>query len=117
MTISTTTDFTANLLADIGQSVTRTPVTKTVDFRGDQTLTEGSSEVITAHIHIDQEEEVREAQGQIIRVIGYIMVGPSQTLNRDDKITFNSVDYRVHSVYTEVALNTLVYKYADLYIL
>lgn len=112
-----TDDFTANMLADLGQTVTHTPVTKTVNNFGVETLTEGTPTPITVFIHIGRSQYLQEKQGLSEDAVGYIMFDPALTITRDDKITLGSTDYRVGSVIERNAgLNVAVYGYAEIYL-
>ena len=50
--IADSIDFTSNALADNSVTVTRTPVTKSLDPMGDEILTEGSTEDISVILHL-----------------------------------------------------------------
>ena len=91
-------DFINIPLNDIGVTVSRTPVTKTTGFSGDETLTDGSPENITAVFLRRTDTWKMSAEGLRQDADGYIMVAPTQTLNRDDKITYDSETYRVGDV-------------------
>ena len=76
------TDFTANALSDNNVTVTRTSVTKVL-------LSSGTDKPATYR---------NEKSGDVKEIDGYIMVGPTQTINKNDKITYNSIDYIVWDV-------------------
>lgn len=112
------TDFTNEILSDLGVDITWTPVTKTTDYRGDETLTDGSASTIKAFIHIGKPNYKLNESGQFKDSDGYIMVAVANNITRDDKITHNGSIYRLANVITRGAgLNVNVYKYADLYLI
>lgn len=109
-------DFINFPLADIGVTVSRTPVTKTIGFNGDETLTDGTAENITAVFlrRTDRWKMSNEALRQ--DADGYIMVAPTQTLNRDDKITYDGETYRVSDVIKRSKpVDVDLYKFANVF--
>jgi len=115
-TIISSDDFTANALADNSVDVTRIPITKTLTGNGDEILTEGTSEVISVILHKRKPILLSNEQGLEILSDAYIMTGPSQALNRDDKITFGTENYRVINkpIVRGPSGDTVFYKYADM---
>lgn len=113
--INETDDFTSNALADLGITVVRTPVTTSYTSNGDEVRTEGTDANITAVFHKRQPNYVQSEEGLIKQVTGYVMVGTSTTLNRNDIITYQSESYRVESVITRgPAGSVAMYKYAEI---
>ena len=112
------TDFTSNILIDLGVTVSWTAVTKTIDFRGDDTLTDGTPTNITAFIHIGKPTYKTDPSGLFKDVDGYSMVAVSNNITRDDKITYNGSTYRLGNVIERGAgLNVNVFKYANIYLI
>ena len=113
--INSATDFSSNALADLGVTVVRTPVTLTYTSNGDEIRTNGTNANITAVFHKRQPNYVQSEEGLIKQVTGYVMVGPSTTLNRGDIITYQSEGYRVENVITRGPAGSVsFYKYAEI---
>jgi len=112
-------DFTANLLSDSGITAIRTPVTKTLLFDGSEELTEGDTENITVFYNPSINSHIQERYGLLKNTDAYIMVGPSQTINKEDKITVESTVYRVINVRdrNNVFGTTSVYKFCELHLI
>jgi hypothetical protein len=106
------------IITKTGRTVSRTPVTTTEDFKGEETLADGAAADITAvflrkeqFINIDKHGELEEGDA-------YVIVADTQALLRNDKITVNSVVYRVGTVitfYGDTDNATAMYKYANLF--
>jgi len=113
-------DYFSNfLLKDYGISVTYTPVTKTIsgDY-GDETLTDGTPSTITVipKAKIDISWKIVKL-GEMTDIDAFILVAYTQTINKNDKITYQSKTYRVKDV-DEIYVNGyIVYKRANLYII
>ena len=111
-------DFTANALADNGITVSRTPVTKTVSSMGDETLTEGTPEDILAIFSAKIDQFTQEKYGLHKETDAYIMVGPSTTVNKDDKITQGGRDFRIVNVRARGPSGDIVfYKFVELHLI
>ena len=82
-----TGDFSNFALVDFGQTLVRTPVTKTTDFAGNETLTDGSTANITAIFVRRRTEWSQDKDGLKEDVDAYIMYATTTTVNKDDKIT------------------------------
>lgn len=95
----------------IGVTVTRTPVTKTIDGTyGSETLTPGTDEDIICFISLDFKKTNRyfvTKEGQVESGDAFILVKPTQALNKDDIITYDSRKYRVADIYRMMVNNTL----------
>lgn len=109
-------DFINIPLSDIGVTVSRTPVTKTINFDGDETLTDGTPENITAVLHRRTTDWSAQNAGLLEGADGYIMVDPTQALNKNDKITYDGETYRVGDVIKRSKpVDVDLYKYSNLY--
>ena len=115
MAIFRNTDFENSALRDWGVSVTRTPIITTFTGNGDEIMTDGTSETITAILHKKKPDYSQNEEGLLNKTIGYIMVKPTQALNRNDKITYNGEVYRVLNPITRgPAGDSSIYIYSDL---
>ena len=94
-----------------GATVTRTPVTKTIsNLRGDETLSEGTSENIVCYFSLDFKKTNRffiSNEGEVESGDAFILVRSTQTLNKNDIITANSRKYRVADIYNVYVNNVL----------
>lgn len=96
--IASTTDFTGNLLADSGVTVVRSTRTKIILSDGTEQLIYNSEEVITAFVNPKINEYTAQKQGFDKETTGYIMVGPTQDINKDDLIVTNDQTFLVLNV-------------------
>jgi hypothetical protein len=114
MAIPESTDFTDNALLDNGVVVSRTPITVSLTGNGDEVKTEGTPENITVIFHKRKPFYSQLESGQQQTIDGYIMTGPSQTINKNDKITYNGSNYRILNVIPRGPSGDVVfYKYCD----
>lgn len=115
-TIPTNQDFKSGPLADHGVTVTRTPVTKTIDnLTGDRQFSDGSTNNISIvfenpnivfEIMNQGEQESAEAGDQTVKAF----VAGDVTINTDDKITWNSIVFRIESISPRYFGANLVFK-------
>ena len=91
-------DFNAGPLGDFGVTATRTPVTKTTDFSGNKTYTDGTDEDIDIVLSPYNQKYNLDKSGlnKMYDLIAFLK--PDATLNKYDKITYDSKVYRVDSV-------------------
>ncbi len=108
-------DFTLGPLGDFGVTATRTPVTRTTDFSGNKIYTDGVDEDIAIVIQPYKEKYNLDKSGlnKVYDAVGD--VGPGVTLNKYDKITYDSKTYRVDSVSTRDFNGTTIWKRAMLF--
>ena len=115
MVIVTNTDFTSNALADLGVTIVRTPITKTYTGNGDEIRNSGTPENIIVIFHRRSISFEQKEEGLKKDIDGYIMTSPSQTINRDDLITYNNETFRVISVMERGPVSDVaIYKYCEL---
>lgn len=108
-------DFTNSALADNGVEISRKPVITTYTGNGDEVITDGTPENITVILHTRQPNYIQTESGQQLRVDGYIMTSPTQTINKNDEITYDSKTYRVISVNTRgPSGDVVIYKYCEI---
>jgi len=104
------------VLNKIGQTVSRTPITKTIDnITGRETLTSGTAANITAYVAI---ADISWSQTEIAKLEGtdgYISVASTATLNEHDLITVNSKTYEcIKVVARKDGAGTTIFKDANL---
>jgi len=102
-------------LADWGTTLIRTPITKTTDFAGNETLAESATNNITA-IFVRKKTEWSQAKDGLNKdADAYIMYAPATTINKDDKITAGGEDFRVLDVIIRgLPGNTEIYRFSNL---
>lgn len=93
----------ANTIRQYGHNVLRTPVTKqTSNISGDETLTgsgvEGTPEVILVYFSRKNAPWFIDKAGLIAGGDAIMLVTAGQTINKDDKISYGGLDYRVQDV-------------------
>lgn len=91
-------DFTlfTGIIDTYGDIVVRTPVTKTEsNIEGDETLNDGTPENIQGYLSRKTAPWMFDKPGLIQGGDAILLVYPTQTINKNDKITHNNVTYRV----------------------
>lgn len=118
MAITQNTDFTNNALADVGITVVRTPVTRTQTTDGDEVLVEGTPEDIQAVYNPKIDQFTQNKLGLDEQTTAYIMIAPTQDLNKDDKIKAQDKIYGVINIRERKAAfgDVSVYKFIELYL-
>lgn len=114
MAISSVADF-AVVLSDLGSSVTRTPVTETNDnVTGDRETSDGTDATITVIFRnpgtLYDWKEQGEEKGATIQCFS----AAATTINKEDKITWQTLVFRVKAVSTRYASDTAIFKKIDL---
>lgn len=99
------------------KSVTRIPVTKTVDnISGSETYTEGTSTTINGVFFRQQDEWVQSKPGLLQGADAMILVDTDVTINRDDRIVYDGQTYQIQDEpVTRYAGTTAMYIVARLY--
>ncbi len=91
-------DFENGPLADFGVLVTRTPVTVTTDYHGQKVYTDEATNNISG-VFNPYTKEYKLDKGGLTKVYdATLFIGPNTTLTKDDKITYDSMTYRVDKV-------------------
>ena len=109
------TDFTGSVLADVGQTLSRIPVTVTQSGNGDAIYTEGTASNITGVILRRTPIDIQDEQGLTQTSSAYIMVATSTTINKYDIIVFRGNRFRVLEPISRYSpTNVALFTYADL---
>lgn len=108
-------DFLNGPLTDFGVTAVRTPVTMTTNFSGNKTYTDGTNENISIVLQPYNVKYDIDKSGLNKNYDMMAFVGPSVTLNKYDKITYDSKVYRVDNVSTRDFNGTTIMKKAMLY--
>ena len=108
-------DFTLGPLVDFGVTATRTPVTMATNFSGNKTYTDGTDEDIDIVLQPYNEKYDLDKSGLNKNYDQIAYVGPSVTINKYDKITYDSRVYRVDNVSTRDFNGTTIMKKVMLY--
>jgi len=91
-------DFELGPLSDFGVEVVRTPVTVTTNYSGNKTYTDGTNETIeVVFVNPDKNFDLDKA-GLTESYDAIMNTKPNQTINKYDKITYDSKVYRVETV-------------------
>ena len=108
-------DFNAGPLGDFGVVAVRTPVTMTTNYSGNKTYTDGTDENISIVIQPYDTKHNLDKSGlnKVYDMMAFI--GPSTTLNKYDKITYDSKVYRVDNMSARDFNGTSVMKKAMLF--
>ena len=103
-------DFNNGPLADLGVTVSRTPVTVTTNFSGQKTYTDGSAAGITA-IFVNPSKNFALDKSGLTEVFdAKLIVASTQTINKHDKINYDSKTYRVDKVNNRIREGTIAFK-------
>ena len=103
-------------LEALAKSVVRTPVTKTTsNVTGDETLTDGTDETISVTFFRRETNWAMENPGLIEGADAIMLFVSTQTMNKDDKITYDSETYRVDKVVQRRLGATSIHKTAQLW--
>ncbi len=108
-------DFANGPLVDFGVVAVRTPVTKTTDAYGDKTYTDGTDENIDIVFDPYSEKHNLDKAGLTKVYDARVFIGPSATLNKYDKITYESKVYRVEEVSIRNFNGTTVFQVGGLF--
>lgn len=118
MSIDITNTPFLTMITNFGKSLTRTPVTKTTNnTTGDEVLTDGTSSTVTAAFYKSNDDYILSNPGLIKGADAVVMFLPTQTINKDDKITYSGETFRVHEVETRLLGTTVMYKFARLFLI
>ncbi len=108
-------DFINGPFGDFGVTATRTPVTVITDFSGNKTYTDGTDEDIDIVLIPYSVKYDLDKSGLNKNYDMMAFIGPSATLNKYDKITYDSKVYRVDNISVRDFDGTRVMKKAMLY--
>jgi hypothetical protein len=88
-----------DMIDSFGKTLVKTPVTKTTsNTSGDETLTDGTNVNITGTFYKAEDYYSRDKEALFNGADAVVMVKSAVTINRDDKITYNSEVFRVNEV-------------------
>jgi len=108
-------DFANGPFVDFGVVAVRTPVTMTTDYSGDKTYTDGTDEDIDMVWDPYTEKHNLDKSGLTKVYDARVFLKPAQTLNKYDKITYESKIYRVEEVSIRNFDGTAVFKVGGLF--
>jgi len=113
------TNFVKKAITDYGVSISRTPITKTIsNTRGDETLTEGTAETITAFLVKKNTKWFLEHAGEFEQADALMLIQYNQTVVKNDIITYLTRKYRINDVLERTAgEGQIVYKVCPLYLI
>lgn len=103
-------DFIDGPLNDFGVDVIRTPVTVTTDFNGNKTYSDGTNETIKVVFENPETGYLLEKPGLTKVFDAKMYTRSDQTINKYDKITYDSRIYRVSTVSTRNFNGTALFK-------
>jgi hypothetical protein len=109
------TVFANHVFPNFEKTLTRTPVTKTNKSTGVETLTDGTPASITGILFRKEDNYSQEFAGLIQNADAVLLVETTQTLNKEDKIAYNSENYRVDKVILRRLGTVSFYKAAQLF--
>lgn len=87
------------MIDNFGKTISRTPITKTTsNISGGETLTVGTAANITGAFYRAEDSWSQDKEALFQGADAVILIKDDVTLNKDDKLTYDSENYRVHSV-------------------
>jgi len=87
------------MIDNFGKTISRTPVTKTTsNITGDETLTDGSAANITGAFFRREDAWSQDKEALFQGADAVLMVKDGVTIAKDDKLSYDSENYRVISV-------------------
>ncbi|MCF7861202.1 hypothetical protein K9M79_03065 [Candidatus Woesearchaeota archaeon] len=111
-------DFTDNALADLGQTVSRTPITVVLDNEsGAPTFTTGTPANITAIFTKRNQNYDWAKEGLFDGGDAFMQFDKDQAMNKDDRITFNGEKFRVDNIVTRQAGGNGLFKSCNLFLI
>lgn len=111
-------DFTANALADLGQTVTRTPRTAvTSNNTGSLTFTSGSTSTFSSIFTKRSQTFDWQKEGLFEGGDAFMQFDKDQTLNKDDHITVNGETFRVDKILIRQFAGTELFKVCNLFLM
>jgi hypothetical protein len=114
MSINFTHDPFYEMLENFAKTISRTPVTKTEsNVSGDETLTEGTPANISGCFYRREDVYDPEKYGLLQNADAILLVKDTVTIVKDDKITYDSEDYRIDKVVTRRLGTIKFYKVAQ----
>lgn len=114
----TSADFTTGPLADHGVTVSRTPITKTNDnVTGDKILSEGTPvNISVVFANPDIIYDLLES-GETKNTSVNMYVEGTVTINKEDKITWNNLNFRVANIDPRYFNGNLIFKRIQLFLI
>lgn len=101
-----------------GLELTRTPVTKTLsNVEGDEILTDGTPESIDVYFTKKTTDWVFDKEGEVEGGDAFMLTKYNQTINKNDKITYEGNTYRVQMVIDRVVNGEIVGKDCNLFLI
>ncbi len=110
-------DFSRGPLADFGVEVVRTPVTMITDFHGNKDYTDGTDETIDVVFENPDKKFTLDKGGLTEVYDAKMFIKSDQTMNKYDKITYDSKVYRVDTVSPRNFNGTTMFKAVILFFL
>ena len=87
------------MIDNFSKTISRTPVTKTIsNVSGQETLTEGSASNISGAFFRKEDAWSQDKEGLFQGADAILLVKSGVTINKNDKLTYDSEDYRVVKV-------------------
>ena len=105
----------ARAIQGFGKNVILTPVVKTLSNFGDEELTEGTPETIECAFFTNKDDYVQDKPALILNADAIIIVYPEQDIDKNYKVEYDGIIYRVHDdIFTRRLGKTAMYNVARL---
>lgn len=105
----------ARAIEGFGKTVTLTPVVKTISNFGDEKLTDGTPEDIEAAFFTNKDKYIQDKPALILNADAIVIVYPDQSIDKNYKVTYDSIIYRVDDdIFTRKLGEVEMYKVARL---
>jgi len=101
----------SGMIDNFAKTISKTPITKTENpLSGEEDFTEGTPINIIGALFTKFDSYVQDKPGLIQNADAVLMIKPGVTLNKNDKLTYDGIDYRVDEVHKRRYNNTVIYQ-------
>jgi len=98
------------LITNFKKTISRTPAVKTENpLTGEETLTDGTTVSIIGTLFKRGDKYTQDRPGLIANADAVVMVKPTVTINKNDKLAYGGETYRVEEVEGRYYDETLIY--------
>jgi len=116
MSINFKADVYETMIDNFAKSLTYIPVTKTLDnTTGDEAFADGTTSTITGAFFRKEDQWIQDKPALIQNADAVLLVKKTVTVNKNDKITYESETYRVDKVIVRRLGTTVFYNAAQLF--
>lgn len=113
VTINFTNAGFEHMIDGFGKTISRIPVTKTEDpLTGEEYLSDGTPVNITGSFFRREDDWAQDKEGLFQNADAIVLVKDDVTINKNDKLSYDSENFRVHEVVPRRLGTIMFYKMA-----